>query len=973
MQLNAPTPNQATIQPTGGEPLAPDVRSNLERSFGVELGSVRVHTDERAQNTARSMDARAFTLGTNIFLGPGERPNDLRLLAHEVAHVMQQRSVPAVQRWSFSGGDRYEREAHQAAAAVTQHQAFTVREQTTPQPQRWGISDALDFFANAANNIPGFTMLTFVLGFNPINLRSVERNAVNLFRAIIGFLPGGNLIFQALQTHGIIDQVGGWVQQQLGSLGYAASSLRQALDRFLDSLSWTDIFDLDGVWDRAKRIFTEPIDRIISFLVDLVSDILRFIRDAILRPVARLAEGTRGYDLMRLILGQDPITGDPYPRTPENMIGGFMRLIGQEEKWQYLQQSNAIPRAWAWFQQQVGTLLGFVQQIPHLFVQLWESLQISDLLDIGGAFNKVRNIFGGFVESFISWAGEAALQIIMFIFEVLAPGAMPVLRRAAAVFRIIVSDPIRFVGNLVRAGIQGFRQFAANIRTHLINGLVGWLTGALGGAGIQLPTRWDLRGILSLVLQILGLTWQNIRQKLVRVMGETAVTVLETTFDIVVTLVREGPAAAWQKILENLQNLQEMVFGQIREWVTQTIVVQAVTRIASMLNPAGAVIQAIIAIYNTIMFVRERLQQIIQVAEAFLNSIAEIAAGNIGAAANFVERTMARLVPVVISFLARLIGLGGISDTIRNIIARIRAPIDRALDRVVDWIRNAARNIASRALGGNPNAPASERVANALQEAVPIVNRYAGRPVGAAILRPLLLPLKLRHRLTSIDVVARGDIWLVDAAASPGTTAVTAAKVDASNPDEWPTGTRDDPIPMRWYKPSSIYPTLNGQTPTQGVTLPATARRVSRRLQISSSNFLDVGQVLSRRDEERADDKKDEIKRHLDDVVASGQVTSSQANYAIDHVRDLAWYGRDVYTNLWPLDRGTNNAVNASHYQYVRAKVRDRVETHGVRYWSTKYFWIAEVVNPPSSAGGHGTDERRPMNGGMPGVPKKKP
>lgn len=699
MQLNANTPSQATIQPTGGEPLAPDVRANLERSFGVDLRSVRVHTDERAQNTARRMDARAFTLGANIFLGRGERPSDLRLLAHEVAHVVQQRSVPTVQRWSFSGGDRYEREAQQASAAAVQHQSFAVRERTTPRPQRLGISDALDYFADAANNIPGFSMLTFVLGFNPINMRSVERNATNLFRAIIGFLPGGNLIFQALQRHGIIDQVGGWLQQQLATLGLAASSLRQALDRFLDSLGWSDIFDLGGVWDRAKRIFTEPIDRIISFLGGVVSDILRFIRDAILRPVARLAEGTRAYDLMRLILGQDPITGDPYPRTAENMIGGFMRLIGQEEKWQHLQQSGAIPRAWAWFQQQVSTLLGFVRQIPQLFVQLWESLQISDLLDIGGAFNKVRDIFGGFVSSFISWAGEAALQIMLFIFEVLAPGALPVLRRAAAVIRTIISDPIRFVGNLVRAGLRGFQQFRDNIRTHLINGLVGWLTGALSGAGLQLPSRWDLRGILSLVLQILGLTWQNIRQKLVRVLGETTVTVLERTFDIVVTLVREGPLAAWQKILENLSNLQETIFSGIREWVIRTIVGQAVIRIVSMLNPAGAVIQAIIAIYNTIMFFRERLQQIIQVAEAFFNSIAEIANGAIGAAANYVERTMARLVPVVISFLARLIGLGGISDTIRNIIARIRAPIDRALDRVVEWIAAQARRLG-RAVAG---------------------------------------------------------------------------------------------------------------------------------------------------------------------------------------------------------------------------------------------------------------------------------
>jgi hypothetical protein len=696
------TVQEVARSPGAGEPLPPAVKRTLEQRFHFPLSAVRVHSDAKAQAAVSRLGARAFTYGTHVFLGVREQPTDLTLMAHEVAHVIQQQGAPVVQmRNEQAAGDRFEREAEHAATAVQQGRRVAVQGRTNgPRVQGLGIRDALDFFANAANNIPGFAMLTLIIGLNPINMRPVERNATNVFRAVIGFLPGGELMFQALQRHGIIDRVGAWVQQQLSSLGMAASAFREALDRFLDSLGWRDIFDLGGVWERAKRIFTEPIGRIISFVRGLVGDMLKFIRDAILRPVARLAEGTRGYDLLKLVLGQDPITGDPYPRTAENMIGGFMRLIGQEEKWRHLQQSRAIPRAWAWFQQQLGMLLGFVREIPQLFIRLWQALQISDLLDIGGAFNKVRSIFGGFVSSFISWAGNAALQIMMFIFEVLAPGAMPVLRRAAAVFRTIISDPIRFVGNLVRAGLQGFRQFSAHIRTHLINGLVGWLTGALTGAGLQLPQRWDLRGILSLVLQILGLTWQNIRQKLLRHIPEPVVRGLETTFDIVVTLVREGPAAAWQKILEQLQNLQEMVFGGIRDWVARTVVTQAVIRIVSMLNPAGAVIQAIIAIYNTIMFFRERLQQIIQVAEAFFNSIAQIAGGAIGAAATYVEQTMGRLVPVVISFLARLIGLGGIADTIRTLITRIRAPIDRALDRVVEWIVTQARRLGSVIMRG---------------------------------------------------------------------------------------------------------------------------------------------------------------------------------------------------------------------------------------------------------------------------------
>jgi hypothetical protein len=691
-----------------------EVRGVLERSLNVDLAPVRVHQDSQASRLVdeAGKGARAFAVGQDIYLGRNERATDVGLMAHEVAHVMQQRGTATIQRKSGDGaGDALEHEADQVSASVMRGEPATVTGRTPAHPQFsilgalvGAVTDvagaALNFVRDHARLIPGYDMLGLIIGRDPITQQPVERNAVNVIRALMGLWPGGSLIFDALQRYGIIDTVGGWLQQQIATLASVAGGIRQSLDRFIGTLGLTDIADLGGVWDRARRIFSEPINQIIGFVRGLVTSVLGFIRDAVLRPLARLAQGTRGYDLLRAVLGEDPITHEPYPRTPENMIGGFMRLIGEEEKWRHLQESRAIPRVWAWFQAQLAVLLGFVRQVPALFMRAWQSLQISDLLDLSGAFGRMREIFGTFVAGFVSWAGATALQIMMFIFEALAPGAMPVLRRAMAVMRIIINDPIRFVGNLVRAGLKGFEQFRDHIRTHLISGLVGWLTGALTGAGLQLPERWDFRGILSLVLQILGLTWANIRTKLVRVMGETVVTVLERTFDIVLTLVRDGPAAAWEKILEQLSNLQEMVFGQIREWVIRTVVGQAVMRIVSMLNPAGAVIQAIIAIYNTIMFFRERLTQIVQVAESFFNSVAQIAAGAIGAAADRVEQTMGRLVPVVISFLARLIGLGGISDTIRNIVARIRAPIDRALDRVVDWIAAQARRLGRAVVSG---------------------------------------------------------------------------------------------------------------------------------------------------------------------------------------------------------------------------------------------------------------------------------
>ncbi len=673
-----------TAPAAGGQPLSAELRQFMEPRFAADFSAVRIHADERAAQANRQLQARAFTVGNQIHFAAGQfRPetgDGRELVAHELTHTIQQ------------GAARQGRDLQRSAAAE-------VSAASQPAIQRLGIGDALDYFAEHASLIPGFRLFTLVLGINPVNMRAVDRSPGNLLRAAVELLPGGALITRALDNHGIVDRVAGWVQQQFASLGLVAGSIRQAVDRFLDSLSWTDIFDLGGVWERARRIVSEPIARITSFVGSLVTSILQFVRDAILQPLAGLAQGTRGWDLLCAVLGRNPITGDTVPRSAETLIGGFMRLIGQEEVWQNLQQSRAVPRAWAWFQGALAGVMGFVAALPGLFLATLRSLGIGDLLTPVQTFTRVARVFGDFAGRFFTWAGQQVMSLLEIIFDVVAPAVMPYLRRAAGAFRTIVGNPVGFVRNLVRAGIQGLRQFATNIVSHLRASLIGWLTGAMAGANIYIPQALTLQEIVRFVLSVLGLTWQNLRGRLVRVVGETAVGAMETGFDIVVTLVRDGPAAAWERIRESLANLREMVMEQVMSFVRDNIVTAAITRLVSMLNPAGAFIQAIIAIYNTVQFFIERLRQIAQVAAAVIDSIAAIASGAIAAAANRVEQTMAGLLTLVISFLARLVGLGRVSDAVTNIINRIRAPIDRALDRVVDWIVRMGRRFMGAVRG----------------------------------------------------------------------------------------------------------------------------------------------------------------------------------------------------------------------------------------------------------------------------------
>ncbi|WP_245153489.1 DUF4157 domain-containing protein [Chlorobaculum sp. 24CR] len=722
---------------TGGQPMSSEVRGFMEPRFNADFSTVRIHNDPEAASLNNQLSARAFTHKNHIFFSrdqyqPGTSGGK-QLLAHELTHTIQQ-------------GHAVQRSPQVSTTA------------TPPPVQRLGVQDALDYFADKAANIPGFTMLTVIIGFNPINQRSVNRSAANILRAMVEMVPGGHMISQALDNHGIFNRVGAWAEQQFATLGDIGSDIVSGLRRFIDSLSWRDIFDLGGVWDRAKAIFTAPIRRLISFATSLVSQILGFIREAILRPLAALAEGTRGYDLLKALLGQDPITGEAVPRTPDTLIGGFMKLIGQEEIWENIKKGNAVARAWAWFQGTLAGLLGFARSIPQKIIQTLSSLTIMDLVTVVGAFRKIGGAFLGIAAEFGSWALGQVISLLEILFSVVAPGVLPYLKKAKGAFVTILKNPIGFVGNLVRAAKLGFQRFAGNIVKHLKTALIKWLVGPLADAGVYIPKSFSLMEIVKLVLSVLGLTWQNIRTKLVKIIPEPVLAGLEKTAGVLVTLVKEGPAAAWQQIKGELNELKGQLVAQVTQMVSVEIVKAAVMKLVSMINPAGAVVQAIIAIYNTISFFIEKARQIAAVVASFVDSIAAIASGQVNAAATKVEQTLANTLTVVISFLAKFVGLGGIPKKLVGIVQKVRKPIDKGLDKIVAWLGKMLKKMVGAVTGAirgrDTRSPEQKQrdLDRAVRELRPKVADYIKKGPSSIRLRLKLQAWKRQYRLTSLNL-----------------------------------------------------------------------------------------------------------------------------------------------------------------------------------------------------------------------------
>ena len=137
--LPAPSLVREVMESTG-QPLDSATRSAMEPKFGFDFSRVRLHTDGRAAESARAVGAKAFTAGSHIAFAQGQyapgTSGGQRLMAHELAHVVQQASGPVPGR-PLGGGisvsdpaDPFEERARNAASSLTEGHKSTTRDGT---------------------------------------------------------------------------------------------------------------------------------------------------------------------------------------------------------------------------------------------------------------------------------------------------------------------------------------------------------------------------------------------------------------------------------------------------------------------------------------------------------------------------------------------------------------------------------------------------------------------------------------------------------------------------------------------------------------------------------------------------------------------------------------------------------------------------------------------------------------------------
>ena len=179
-------------------------------------------------------------------------------------------------------------------------------------------------------------------------------------------------------------------------------------------------------------------------------------------PLAKLAEGTRGYDLLKAVLGKDPITGEPVPRTRRDAdrrlheadrAGGD---LGEHEEGQRHRRARGPgsrarwPGCWA-----------SCGRFRRCSWPRFKSLEIADIVLVPRAFVKVGGGLRRLRRRVHQLGGQAVWNLLEIIFEVVAPAVMPYIKKAAAAFKTILKNPIgvrRQPGARRQAGLPEVRR-----------------------------------------------------------------------------------------------------------------------------------------------------------------------------------------------------------------------------------------------------------------------------------------------------------------------------------------------------------------------------------------------------------------------------------------------------------------------------------------------------------------------------------
>ncbi|MFI5891565.1 DUF4157 domain-containing protein [Actinoplanes sp. NPDC051513] len=585
---------------------------------------------------------------------------------------------------------------------------------------------------------PVWELAKKVLHQDPLRGTPVEASTVEILADFLTLIGKQDALAQ-MRERGTLQKTADWldsrIAQFLGILGELSALFQAGWEAIQPANIGELAANLSSLATRAKGL----IARIGSFASEVLTEVVKLIKDALLEWLSREGAKMRGFRLLTVILGQDPITGKAVPRTAENLIGGFIALLpGGEATYKKLAEAGVIADAAAQIEGAIGRLGISLDMIVGTFRAIWDSLSLEDLINPLGAFVRILEKFGEPLGRIVEFAGEVLKVVVTLILRLMnfPPDLLGgIIDKAMAAIEDIKRDPVAFLVNMLEALKQGFLGFVDRSVGYLLSGLADWIFRGLGALGIGKPPDLSFGSILTLVLQVLGVTADKLWKKLGDHVGpdvadklRKGVAMAEGAFDFIKDVQENGVGAIWKHVESQLGNLWDMLLGMVKDWIVGEIVQKATVKLISMLDPTGimAVVNSSIAFFKAVQSVIEYVREILLIVNDYVTTLAAVAAGNVQAGAQKVERGLASAVPVAIGFLANQVGLGDVPEKLVELIGNLRELIDKALD----WLFAKAVQLGKSALSalGLGGPPADEKAADPND-----VRAIAGEKAAAAL------------------------------------------------------------------------------------------------------------------------------------------------------------------------------------------------------------------------------------------------
>lgn len=476
----------------GGSPLSGKVKTEMESGIGADFSNVRIHNDANAVQMNKQLGAQAFATGNNIYFNEGKyNPNSKdgkHLLAHELTHTVQQ------------------------GAAIRKKQ-----EPVSPAPEMIQgslLSFAIpDFIKSDVRHIPGYTLLTVVAGYDPLNDVNVDRNAINLIEGFMGLVPFGTAIFDKLQEYGIIDRVFDWVNGRLSELGLSMDALLKLVQDAWDESSGTDFIDI------ARTKFNNLVNRVTTFATSLVDQIITWIKEALIGVAEPLLAENKAYALIKKIIKYDPLRDQAVTATTVEILEDFLILIDKQTELEQMREKGTLQKTADWLDTQVGIFNSLLGELRGLITTAWNAIQPSNLANITDNLSALATQTGEFLQRVWNFASGVALKVLELVKDSLLGwlSSQAATVRGYSLIKVIIGkDPFtqeavpRTVPNMIKGFMSlmdgGEEQYGQMVESGAIARIVGEIEAAVATLNmtpqyiIQLFTDiWDSMTIDDLI------------------------------------------------------------------------------------------------------------------------------------------------------------------------------------------------------------------------------------------------------------------------------------------------------------------------------------------------------------------------------------------------------------------------------------------------------------------------------------------